>query len=52
MVAPAVAGAVQGVQEFDVVDSNGKTVGTFGALVSNTNSDVFGGTYVELLVED
>jgi hypothetical protein len=48
---PAVAGVVQGEQEFDVVDPiTGKTVGTFEALESNTNSFIFGGTYQELLV--
>ena len=40
---PAIAGMIQGEQEFKVVDQDGNTVGTFEALVANTNSLVFGG---------
>jgi hypothetical protein len=43
-VPPALPGSVQGTQEFNVVDPDtGATVGSFEALVSNTNSFVFGG---------
>jgi hypothetical protein len=51
---PAAPGTVQGTQEFKVVDPDtGKTVGTFDALVSNTNSFVLGGgTLTELYVTD
>jgi hypothetical protein len=50
---PAIASTVQGEQEFDVVDPDtGETVGSFDALVTRTNSLIFGGTYQELLVTD
>ena len=48
---PAVAGVVQAEQEFDIVDPRtGETVGTFAAVVSHTNSLIFGGSYQQLLV--
>jgi hypothetical protein len=50
---PATPGVVQGQQEFDVVDPvTGETVGSFDALVSNTNSFVLGGTFHEIVVTD
>ncbi len=50
---PALAGVVQGEQEFDVVDPiTGIAVGTFEALESNTNSLIFGGTYQQLLITE
>jgi len=50
---PATPGSLQGTQEFKVVDQTGKTVGTFEAFISNSNSFVLGGgTYTELYVTD
>jgi hypothetical protein len=48
---PATLGVVQGEQEFDVFDpTTGETVGTFEALVSNTNSFFLGGGKFQELV--
>jgi hypothetical protein len=51
---PAAPGTVQGTQEFDVVDPDtGETVGSFEALVSNTNSFILGGgTLQEIYVTE
>ena len=48
---PGTPGVLQGTQDFKVVDADGNTVGTFTAMVSNTNDFILGGgTFQEFVV--